>query len=173
MHASPSTIPPNTERRRSSCWAGSCGSHLLHCFEVRAGTQSVDMECMLQVNPGLRPEFAAIQGLFFAAPAVDVVEYINDTRDRDAYLDEVATTLLRYDQWLWQTRNTSAICQQHSIGCTECSQRHPCPPHRSSCCTGGVPPDRGLLWSVGVADSGEDSSTRFCIVANHSVPCVP
>jgi hypothetical protein len=34
-------------------------------------------------------------------------------------------------------------------------------------------PNRGLLWSIGVYDTGEDSSTRYCVVANHTVPYAP
>ena len=46
----------------------------------------------------------------------------------------------------------------------------------TACCRGeaaGTPVDRGLLWSSGIIDSGEDSSTRFCKVTNHTVPYSP
>eukprot|EP00037_Helgoeca_nana_P020229 m.199905 g.199905 ORF g.199905 m.199905 type:complete len:687 (+) comp25183_c0_seq1:388-2448(+) len=143
-------------------------------------TQRADGALAGQVNqasptgtmPG--PDFAAMQGFFFAAPAVDVAAYIAEPDQRKAYLAEIAKALEGYDAWLWNTRNTSAVCHPGSIGCVPCPVRHPCPPHTSVCCAGGAGvPDRGLLWSIGVYDTGEDSSTRYCVVANHTTPYAP
>ena len=81
------------------------------------------------------------------------------------YNAALTNALTAYDGWLWATRNTTAMCTASSIGCA----RNPLP---SACCKGDAAgtPRRGLLWSVGVSDSGEDSSTRFCKIANHTAP---
>lgn len=130
----------------------------------------------------LRGDFKAIQGLFFAAPAIDMAWYVRGKASAAAaYLDELAASLAAYDAWLWSTRNTSAMCRPHSIGCASSSAvvRHKNVSFSSSsaCCAGEgagrIIPRRGLLWSIGVADSGEDSSTRYCVVANHTVPFAP
>ena len=186
-----------------------------------------------QVNGGgtgnnkLGPSFGAIQGLFFASPAVDMAWYLglggdtdgnalstsNSTRpsaaataataataiaasfestaavdastddDRKTYLEELAAVLEGYDAWLWNTRNTTAVCHPRSIGCQAPGTAHPGgradrptgDPY-SGCCQGDSArtPHRGLLWTIGVGDSGEDSSTRFCVVANSTAyaPCI-
>lgn len=126
-----------------------------------------------------------IQGLFFASPAVDVAWYLEQagpTNQSAAYMDELAKVLQGYDSWLWADRNTSAMCQPHSFGCVGGAGHAPKlgygrgGTNATACCRGEVAgtPDRGLLWSYGIGDSGEDSSTRFCKVINHTEysPCV-
>jgi hypothetical protein len=126
-----------------------------------------------------------IQGLFFASPAVDVAWYIQQagpTNQSVAYMAELTKVLEGYDSWLWSDRNTSAICQPHSFGCVGGAGHAPKlgygrgGTNATACCRGDVAatPKRGLLWSYGIGDSGEDSSTRFCKVINHTEysPCV-
>eukprot|EP01050_Picozoa_sp_SAG11_P015239 SAG11_NODE_1954_length_4006_cov_1.667093_1_plen_862_part_00 len=149
-----------------------------------------------QVNGGrrvLRPVAPAasggggggIQGLFFASPAVDMAWYLEQGGNATAVAAfnlELASVLEAYDGWLWTARNTTAMCRPASFGCVGGAGRPPRVGYgrggtnATACCRGdaaGTPP-RGLLWSSGVIDSGEDSSTRFCKVANHTgyAPCV-
>lgn len=125
---------------------------------------------------GVEMQSGVIQGLFFASPAADMVWYLSlaPGNQAGAYADELARSLERYDQWLWATRNTSAMCRPDSVGCVQpVPEIGPTPP--TACCRGetaGVP-NRGLLWSDGHSDSGEDHTTRFCKVANQSVPYAP
>ena len=192
-------------------------------------TQRADGALPGQVSGGaagqnkLAPSFGAIQGLFFASPAVDMAWYLErggetggispvlgasaapapaanatpaapaapastaaaraGSNDRDAYLEELAGVLEGYDRWLWNTRNTTAVCHPRSIACQASGSAHPGgradrptgDPY-SGCCQGDPArtPHRGLLWTIGVGDSGEDSSTRFCVVANATAyaPCI-
>ena len=112
-----------------------------------------------------------IQGLFFATPATDMAWYLTQagpTNQAAEYNAALTKALTAYDGWLWATRNTTAMCTPRSIGCA----RNLVP---SPCCKGDAAgtPHRGLLWSVGISDSGEDSSTRFCKIANHTTPYAP
>jgi hypothetical protein len=128
-----------------------------------------------------------IQGLFFASPAVDVAWYMQQAGEAGnasatAYMAELSTVLEGYDRWLWSARNTSATCRPHSFGCVGGAGHAPKVGYgrggtnATACCRGEAAgtPERSLLWSSGIIDSGEDSSTRFCKVANHTgyAPCV-
>ena len=120
-----------------------------------------------------------MQGLFFASPAADMAWYLQlaDVENNSSgYIAELMQVLDGYDRWLWATRNGSAICQPNSVGCAAgSSYTRQGGSNATACCRGdaAAAPKRGLLWSDGIGDSGEDSSTRFCKVANHSVPYAP
>eukprot|EP01048_Picozoa_sp_COSAG05_P017340 COSAG05_NODE_2349_length_3195_cov_18.782332_2_plen_343_part_00 len=154
---------------------------------------------------GGRGAGGGIQGLFFASPATDVAWILQQTQNTttsssnssnssihsaaaaaaaaQAYMAELTTVLEGYDAWLWTARNTSAICHPASFGCVGGAGHAPKigsgrgGTNATACCRGEAvgTPQRGLLWSDGINDSGEDSSTRFCKVANHTggyQPCV-
>lgn len=120
-----------------------------------------------------------MQGLFFASPAADMAWYLQlagSEANSSGYIAELVQVLERYDRWLWAARNGSVICQPQSVGCAAgSSYTRQGGSNKTACCRGdaAAAPQRGLLWSDGIGDSGEDSSTRFCKVANHSVPYAP
>lgn len=120
-----------------------------------------------------------MQGLFFASPAADLAWYLQlSAEDNNAtgFIAELSRVLEGYDNWLWAARNTSVMCQPKSVGCIAGSSYiRQGGSNATACCRGDASgtPQRGLLWSVGIGDSGEDSSTRFCKIANHSVPYAP
>ena len=94
-----------------------------------------------------------------ASPMVDVAWYMNLTQGNRAaeYLQEVAASLEALDRYLWTTRNDSQ-CFGLIAGSV----------NRSSC--PAIPSagnHRGLLWSLGAGDSGEDGSQKY---ANNTLP---
>lgn len=126
------------------------------------------------LQPNLAVPFQ--QGLYMASPAVDVAWFMNLTQaattppparggdgragtsaGATAYLRELYASLQAYDAYLWATHNDSA-CAGLRQG--EYSP-HACPP------TPSAGSQRGLLWSAGAADSGEDGTDKF---ANASGP---
>ena len=84
---------------------------------------------------------------------VDVAWFMNLSVGNKAaeYLKEVATSLEALDSFLWTTRNDST-CFGLTNGTVNSSS---CPAKPSPGNT------RGLLWSLGAGDSGEDGSQKY------------
>jgi hypothetical protein len=97
-----------------------------------------------------------IQGLYMATPAVDVAFYMKLQKGNKAaeYLQELYTSLSKEDNYLWTTRNDSTCVGLRSNEIVA----HNCPSKPSS----GSANTRGLLWSNGTGDTGEDHTTKFC-----------
>ena len=135
--------------------------------------------------PKAGPEPSYLQGLYMASPAVDVAWFMaqqqqpanGDDHDQDMYLakhvlqqaqvsdylTELKASLIKYDDYLWATRNDSACAGLVSgaINLTSCP-RTP---------SNGPGNQRGLLWSIGsgagfgkkggAGDSGEDGTDKY------------
>jgi hypothetical protein len=94
-----------------------------------------------------------LQGFYLASPMVDVAWYMNLTSGNHAteYLQEVQRSLEALDAYLWDTRNDSTCfgLVSGAINSSSCPI-HPSPGNH-----------RGLLWSLGAGDSGEDGSQKY------------
>ena len=92
-----------------------------------------------------------------ASPAVDVGWFLQlaGGNAAGAYLTEVKAALEANDRYLWSTRNDSACFGLHN-GTMKTEGN--CPPTPTATAAN----QHGLLWAEGVADSGEDGSTKFC-----------
>jgi hypothetical protein len=119
--------------------------------------------CTAAALPHLQPADATtdwsgtgLQGLYMASPAVDVAWYMRLAHDNQAtaYLTELKQSLELYDSYLWTNRNDSTCFALHN----GTQVAHNCPSNPSA----GAANRRHLLWSVGIADSGEDGSVKFC-----------
>lgn len=145
-------------------------SHRVDCGQHKAKT--CDPNASL---PAAGPEPVYLQGLYMASPAVDMAWFMSCQPDcgnlsattatqARAYLTEVASSLARYDEYLWATRNDSS-CGGLRSGAINLSS---CPAVPSDDSPGNR---RGLLWSVGSGlgygqhgsdgDSGEDGSDKY------------
>ena len=109
-----------------------------------------------QLHPGDTMASASVQGLYLATPAVDVAWYMNlEPGNKVAdYLRELYVSFEREDAYLWATRNdsTCTALQSNAIVAQNCP-RQP---------SAGSANKRGLLWSNGTGDTGEDHTTKFC-----------
>ena len=121
-------------------------------------------ECTLAaLGPHLQPSWtgAGLQGLFMASPAVDIAWFLRleEGNQADAYLTELRHSLQKYDAYLWATRNDST-CLALATGNTrnDSAELANCPPAPSA----GPANRHKLLWSVGIGDSGEDGSIKYC-----------
>eukprot|EP01052_Picozoa_sp_SAG31_P002261 SAG31_NODE_78_length_27447_cov_83.819877_7_plen_545_part_00 len=115
--------------------------------------------CTAAALPHLQPAFVpagGIQGLFIASPSVDIVWYmrLQAGNQADTYLEELKASLIAADDYLWNTRNDSSCFALHNAS----MKVDNCPPTPSA----GTVNKHGLLFSVGIGDSGEDGSVKFC-----------
>jgi hypothetical protein len=92
-----------------------------------------------------------------ASPSADVAWYmtLEAGNKADAYLSELKTSLEKYDAFLWDTRNDSTCFGLHS---GSIKVKGNCPPAPSA----GAVNQHKLLFTVGIGDSGEDGSVKFC-----------
>jgi hypothetical protein len=109
-----------------------------------------------RLHPGDTMATSSVQGLYLATPAVDVAFYMKLQEGNKAaeYLRELYDSLSREDNYLWTTRNDSTCIGLRSNEIVA----HNCPSQPSS----GSANTRGLLWSNGTGDTGEDATTKFC-----------
>ena len=100
-----------------------------------------------------------LQGFYMASPMVDLSWYLNLSRPELArrYLGEVSTALTAFDAYLWNTRNDST-CFGLINGSINASSCPPVPSTNNR---------RGLLWSLGAGDAGEDGSAKY---RNNTLP---
>lgn len=127
------------------------------------------VDCPRDPGPSLQPAWKAggyIQGLYMAAPAVDVAWFMNLTAGNQAvaYLRELSSALEAYDTYLWATRNDSSCAGLRSAAVDPTS----CPQSPSSNSSGN---NRGMLWSIGsgfgygrhgdAGDTGEDGTDKY------------
>ena len=69
-------------------------------------------------------------------------------------LEELKASLMAADDYLWSTRNDSSCFALHNAS----MKADNCPSTPSA----GAVNKHGLLFSVGIGDSGEDGSVKFC-----------
>ena len=145
-------------------------SHRVDCGQHKA--KVCDPNASL---PAAGPEPVYLQGLYMASPAVDMAWFMSCQPDcgnlaaasaapARAYLAELASSLARYDAYLWATRNDSSCGGLRSGAINHSS----CPAVPSDESPGNR---RGLLWSVGSGlgfgqhgsdgDSGEDGTDKY------------
>ena len=87
-------------------------AHRVDCGQAKSPTCTPNASL-----PRAGPEPVYLQGLYMASPAVDVSWFMGFEPENKAaeYLTELRKSLIRYDEYLWATRNVRTCADENIV----------------------------------------------------------